>query len=677
MTFKNGIPQLVLARYFMTLINDLAFKKKLILLVFIPLLATLYFSLNSLSSLTSKQNQLSEIEELITLTVANNGLVHELQKERGATAVFLGSKGDKFEQELNKQRKLTNKANSLLKNKLAEFSSDNNGVNEIVLRIQKGLSNLDSIRSRTDSLSIPLSEAISYYTNQNHKMLSLTGFFSTISPTETVKNAIAYYNFLEAKERAGIERAVASGSFAKDKFTQAAFQKFISLVALQSSYLEQFSIKSSEKTFNSYKNSLNNKAVHEVNRMRKIAISAGQNGPFNVDASVWFKNATARINLLKETENLLANEFIDEVGKLLSKANNNVIFNITVISFTFFVTIFVIYFILTNLLKQLQEISTTMEQVTKKNDLTVRSKVYSTDELGGIAQGLNETLTTFTQAIIEIKESSVTLATSAQQSSTILNGNVESLLQQRDETAQVATAIEEMSATVQEVSRNANEAMSSTHKVNNKAIESQTVVGDSLLAINGLASEVNEIGTLISSLHSTASNITNVIDVIKGIADQTNLLALNAAIEAARAGEQGRGFAVVADEVRTLAQRTQNSTVEIEEIINKLQSEADNANTRVIGTQKSAGDSIEGAHKIELSLTSIVSSVSDINLMIEQIATAAEEQVSVTEEINQNISHIDKNSEEITSGAQDVSLSASEQVDIANNLKGLAEKFVV
>jgi len=628
-----------------------------------------------MSDLTSKQEQLENVKELITLTVANNALVHELQKERGATAIYVSSKGSKFSNELKAQRKLANEAHTNLNGILKSFSSDDDSVTQMLAKIQGELSKIEGIRSRVDNFSIPLGKAIAYYTEQNHLMLGLAGYLSVISPRETVSNAIAYYALLEAKERAGIERAIASGGFANDMFTQ--FQKFISLMAIQANYLDQFNTKASPEVTSAYKNILTNSAVLEVNRMREVAVSVGQNGPFNIDAGSWFKNATGRINLLKDIENLVADEFVTEIDKLLSNANKNVIIDLVIISLTFILTIIFIYIILVNLIKQLQEISTTMEKVTENNDLTAQAGVFGTDELGNIAKGLNETLSTFSQAITEIKNSSLSLTTSAQQSSVIVNSNVDSLQQQRDETAQIATAIEEMSATVQEVSRNANEAMSSTHQVNTKAIESQTVVGDSLEAINNLASEVSEIGSLISGLHTTTSNISNVISVIKGIADQTNLLALNAAIEAARAGEQGRGFAVVADEVRTLAQRTQDSTIEIEDIINQLQNEANNANTMAIGTQKRADESIDGAHQIELSLTGIVTAVSDINLMIEQIATAAEEQVSVTEEINQNVNDIDKKSAEVTSGAQDVSLAASEQVEIANNLEALAAKYIV
>ncbi|MCP4322010.1 MAG: methyl-accepting chemotaxis protein [Alteromonadales bacterium] len=660
----------------MNFVTNLAFKKKLILLILLPLIATLYFSLNSLMDLNAKQNQLSDIQDLISLTVANNALVHELQKERGATAIFIGSRGEKFSSELKTQRQSTNKAKNILQEKLSIFSSTNN-INTIVSTIKRGLENLASIRSSADNLSIPLSEAISFYTNQNKKMLSLSNYLSTISPPETVNNAIAYYSFLEAKERAGIERAVVSGGVAENKFTSKAFQKFISLVALQKIFLEQFSNKASTEVISSYKSTLNNHALNEVDRMRVVIENVGASGPFNVDAGDWFNNATARINLLKDIENKLANEFINKTDNMLSDANTKVIVNLIIIVVVVIITVFIAFNILTSLLKQLKEISSTMEKVSTTNDLTAQSNVFGSDELGELAKGLNKTLNTFSQAIIEIKDNSSSLTASAEHSSAIVNANVDSLQQQRSETTQIATAIEEMSATVQEVSRNSNDAMSSTHEVNNKAIESQTVVDNSLQTINELVKDVSEIGSLISGLHTTASNISNVIDVIKSIADQTNLLALNAAIEAARAGEQGRGFAVVADEVRTLAQRTQDSTIEIEDIINQLQSETNNANSMVSGTQKRADDSIEGAHQIEQSLASIVTSVSDINLMIEQIATAAKEQVSVAEEINQNVNEVDRKSSEITTGAEEVSNAATEQVKIANNLENLAVKFIV
>lgn len=661
----------------MQILNNLSFKKKLLLLVVFPLLASLYFSAAKISLLIEKQNQLSDVQSLIKLTVANNALVHELQKERGATAVYLGSQGKKFKSELATQRRLTDKAKQNVASSLEGFVSDQDKVIGLINSINSSLTKLDTTRNKIDNLSIPLSDAIRYYTNQNNLMISLTSILSTLSPTETITNFIAYYNLLEAKERAGIERAIVSAGLTQGTFSQAAFQKFISLVALQSAYLEQFMIKASPEVVSQYEKMQKDQAVIQVMTIRKSTLKLGQQGPFNVEAATWFKHATTRINHLKAVEDYSVNEIKTKIEKSLSAANTDLIAKIVIILMVFLITAMIIFTILTNLLKQLKSLSVTVEKLNKDFDLTAKTQVYSKDELGEVAIGLNTVLSTFSNAISEIKSSSFSLSSSAHQSSTIINKNVESLQGQRSETSQVASAVEEMSATTLEVSRNTDDAMNSTHEVNSKTVESQKVVNHALETINHLASEVTEVGSIISGLHTTASNITQVIDVIKGVAEQTNLLALNAAIEAARAGEQGRGFAVVADEVRTLAQRTQDSTIEIEDIINKLQGEANIANNKVSDTQKRATESMDGAHQIESALNSIVTSVSSVSQMIEQIASTANEQVKVTEEINHKISDIDNKSEEVTSGAQEVSSVANEQANIADNLNKLTSKFIV
>lgn len=661
----------------MRLLNNQSFKKKLILLVILPLFSSLYFSYSEISKLMGEQSRLSDLQRFINVAIVNNALVHELQKERGATAIYISSKGSKFKSELLAQRQYTDKAKVKLNNQLAEFVTTNTKIKTITQQIISNLADLDSIRSDTDTLSIKSNKALAYYTGQNKLQISLTSLLSTLSPVEIVTNTIAYYSFLEAKELAGIERAIVSGGFAKDTFNQKSYQKFTTLVALQSSYLRQFINKASPESVEAYKNTLSNKAVIEVNRLREVATSTGLYGPFDVDATVWFENATQRINLLKSIEDLLVDEINEKIVISLNKAKSDVFIDLFIIFFVLSITIIVVYIILSNLLKQLSELSTTINKVSSNYDLTSQTRVLSTDELGSVATGLNKTLTTFSETISDIKTSSFTLSSSSQQSSSVISSNVSSLQAQRDETSQVASAVEEMSATTLEVSRNANEAMESTHKVNSLTVNSQKIVSNALQKIDHLVTEVSEVETIISGLHSTAENITQVIDVIKSIADQTNLLALNAAIEAARAGEQGRGFAVVADEVRTLAKRTQDSTIEIEVIINKLQGEANIANNKVIHTQKSALESKDGTHQIDSALTGIMSSVSSVSQMIEQIAVTAAEQVKVTEEITHNVNDIDMKSKHVTSGVQEVSIAANEQTAIAKDLQKLADKFIV
>ncbi len=645
------------------------------MLVLIPLLGCLYFSLTQVIADFQKRQVLNDISELSQLAILNNAMVHELQKERGMSAVYIGSNGQRFKTELSQQHALTDTQKNKVSQFISHLDSTTDEANTLIKQIQAKLAELDSIRQQILALTISKPDALNYYTTTNHSVLLFTNYFISISPKETVNIATAYYNFLEAKERAGIERAVASGGLANNRFSSDNFEKLISLITAQNIYTQQFLLSASQPTQQQYQSMLNDNAVKEVMRIRKLIINIGASGPYETEAAYWFDMATKRINLLKNNENYIAEHFANEIDTLLSNMNTQLLVNLATVIIVILITAFVAYTILTVMLKQLDSLVLTLKKVAKEHDLTARSEIYTRDELGNMAMALNNTLESFAGAIDQISNNSVKLSESANETATTIQLNTVSIQSQQDETAQVATAIEQMSATVEEVARSASQALQTAQNANNKAINSQTVVGESLTAIDNLVQQVNEIGSRISTLHETSNQIVTVIDVIKSVAEQTNLLALNAAIEAARAGEQGRGFAVVADEVRTLAQRTQTSTVEIETIINQLQQEADNAYKEIDSSQENVKKTVESAEKIEFSLTEIVTGISDINAMIEQIATATEEQVSVTTEINKNISDIDSATKQIAQGSEQVSNSANNQASLANNLQQLATTY--
>lgn len=253
--------------------------------------------------------------------------------------------------------------------------------------------------------------------------------------------------------------------------------------------------------------------------------------------------------------------------------------------------------------------------------------------------------------------------------------NNQGILQQQNETEQVATAITEMSASIQEVAQNALNTANAADKADQDTRRGHQVVANTSTAISQLASEVEEAASAIHELEERSNDISTVLEVIRGIAEQTNLLALNAAIEAARAGEQGRGFAVVADEVRTLASRTQKSTLEIQEMIEKLQAGARAAVATMQQSREQAESSVEQARLAATALDNITSSVSTITDMSAQIATAVEEQSAVSEEINRNIVSIrevsDANSHTGASSAQ----IALQGAQLAQSLEELVQQF--
>jgi aerotaxis receptor len=247
---------------------------------------------------------------------------------------------------------------------------------------------------------------------------------------------------------------------------------------------------------------------------------------------------------------------------------------------------------------------------------------------------LNSSKTTMIELILDASRQLQSLVNTTND---IVRRNDEGISQQKLDISQLATAIAEMSATIQEVARGALETSMHADQAGEEADQGKVVVNSAVVAIEGLAQEVDTASKLMSQLKDDALRINNVLGVIKGIADQTNLLALNAAIEAARAGESGRGFAVVADEVRTLAQRTQESTVEIEATINSLHQRVDQVVTAMDGGREQANRSVVEARNAGERLHKIVSVVSKVHEMNVQIATATEEQSAVTEDINRTM----------------------------------------
>lgn len=334
-------------------------------------------------------------------------------------------------------------------------------------------------------------------------------------------------------------------------------------------------------------------------------------------------------------------------------------------------------FVSLGLTRPIVALSKVMEEVESQNDLTLRSGNRSSDEIGMMAAAFNSMLEKFEALIQQVNSSSTQLAAASEEVSAVARDSSSNVNQQLSETEQVATAMNEMAATVQEVARNAAAAAEAAHNANTESTKGMKVVQTASNTIQQLANDVESAATVIHELEAHSDNIGSVLDVIKGIAEQTNLLALNAAIEAARAGEQGRGFAVVADEVRTLASRTQESTQEIQEMIQKLQAGSKQAVAVMEQGRNQAQTGSEQANDASRSLQVIANAVATISDMNTQIASAAEEQSAVTEEMNRNIININHVSEQTATGATQTTAASEELARLAANLQGLIGQFKI
>ena len=310
-------------------------------------------------------------------------------------------------------------------------------------------------------------------------------------------------------------------------------------------------------------------------------------------------------------------------------------------------------------------------------DLTARLDAKSDDEIGQLAQAFNAFADQVHELVSSVRSSTRTLFDSASGLKSMMEGASQGVVKQKDESDQVATAMYEMTAAAQQVAGNAAEASRAASGANEQVHDAQGLVQHAVSVMTGLSSQVDEGVKGIEQLSSDSRQIDSVLEVIRAISEQTNLLALNAAIEAARAGEAGRGFAVVADEVRTLASRTQQSTEEIQATIEQLQKGASNA-VRLIGNINEQSETAASeTSQIDTALREIQQSVGTITDMNSQIATAAEEQTNVSESINQNVHEIVRISEETAEATTQADITTRKLNELASQMDALVKRYKV
>ena len=334
--------------------------------------------------------------------------------------------------------------------------------------------------------------------------------------------------------------------------------------------------------------------------------------------------------------------------------------------------------LLNKAIKPLRDTAAALADISQgEGDLTRRLEVTTTDEVGQVASGFNQFVDKIQALITDISHGITALSQSVAEMNTVTSHTHSNVDRQRNETGLAAAAVHEMAAAAQEVAQNAANAADAAQQADSESNVGLDTVNQTIAAINDLSGEVNHAADVISSLQTNAEQIGNVVNVINDIADQTNLLALNAAIEAARAGEQGRGFSVVADEVRTLANRTQQSTDEIRSMIESLQQGSQQAVKVMQNSQEKSQNTVEQAAQASHSLNTIAESVGTITQMNTQIASAAEEQTSVAEEISQNVQQVSDIAEDSANSAEALSTTATELSALEKRLADVVNQFKI
>lgn len=342
--------------------------------------------------------------------------------------------------------------------------------------------------------------------------------------------------------------------------------------------------------------------------------------------------------------------------------------------------IFVLWIIMKDVRDKVVMLSDIFTRIGKTQDLTARA-VYkshnnnSSDEVTVVCENFNRMMDQFESIMIDISNHSSELSSATEALYSISEETSSKINHQHQETEMVATAVQEMASAVEEIARNTTEAATSGEEGHKDASSGRSAADAAIASVNSLSGELTSMNEVVSQLDTDSTAIGGVLDVIRGVAEQTNLLALNAAIEAARAGEQGRGFAVVADEVRQLASRTQQSTEEIQVMIERLQQGTEQAVSNMETNRTKAESSVERINTAGDSLRNIERSTEVVRDVCIQIASATEEQTGVTDEIQRSLVNIQSLSGETSEAAQKIHDASQRISTVATNMQTTVVKF--
>ncbi|NCC55532.1 MAG: chemotaxis protein [Erysipelotrichia bacterium] len=598
-------------------------KKRLFLSVLITIFVMVVFIFQSIIKNYTLYQDSAKTLQVVELSLNLSAFVHELQKERGASAGYVGSNGQKFQEILAKQHDATMSKLTILN----EYLKNEHNAYTDLAKHNVDYSQLMNIRSKVQSLEIKVPDLLQYYTQLNKTIIDTISVLSIESKEIKTREALnALSVFIAAKERAGIERAVLSNTFAKDSFDRVVYAKFVEVVAQQNVLLNFFDTIAPRNFVEAFKTYKQDNSFQEVDKMRALAFS--KDSAFGVDATYWFSTITEKINQIKDFEDYMAAEIITMANNAKTNALKTLFVELSIILIALFILMVVTRKAASIINRSISHLKESIEKVNEGILTTVIDKRdISRDEMGDIAKLVQSLINKIVQMTGRINESVMKAA----------KGDFTYNLSKEGLSGEYAKAIDMVHSGI--------EAMKEAHEkqmeINFRAairsvddlggnlslmqeeiettIKQLTVVKDSAdhtrtqsaQAISGIEKVLEELSHLITTinenhhaieaLNTRTNDITSVVDLIKDIADQTNLLALNAAIEAARAGEHGRGFAVVSDEVRKLAEKTQKATQEISLSINTMKQESETITSKSKEMNKIANTSsgsIESFHHV-------------------------------------------------------------------------------
>lgn len=672
----------------MNLLNQVSIRSRIIVLVLLPIVIVALFSIERYRLAARDQAVISDLRLLMALSNAAGSLMVELQEERDLSSGFTSKKLKDLDD--NPYREPLLRQREPVDIQLAEFRSyvamnkhrlaSMGDLSRILVKVEESLNLMLEMRPRIDAGITLTDEGIYTVSTILHTIQNILKLFNEIILASASNRELAlltntYVNLVKLGEQYSLERGIAIRLINQTgRMLEVRARIADKEIANAIDGFNVYASRELREYFKAYH--LDTPERNKVHEVRKL-LRKNRDKLFEYDEAVWYEESTANFNSLSKVQEYVARQIEQKSDELYSDATFKVRQSIAVLIVVVIVVGLISFVIIQSIIGPLKNLIRELSYIAENKDVGYLVKVNGRDELAEAAGMLQNLLGSFNDALGGVRqvESQMNGLTSrVLESMTVSQQRAES---QNRSTDSVSVAMNEMAASIKEVSNTAHTTSDVVQTLYSTSVKSSDGAITSKNIVEQLINELGEAVSLVQSLKEESVSIGDVLSVIQGIAEQTNLLALNAAIEAARAGEQGRGFSVVADEVRSLASRTQESTKHIRQQIESLQKGADTVSLSM-GQLKGQGEKAISVVIESLgAFDTLRKELDSVSNMSTQIATAAEQQTQVANEINEQIHAIKQDAEEMTAHAE-TTLSASNELDqTAQTLNSYVIKFNV